>query len=453
MSQQTDQDSALSLWRRTAPIAPAYDRLSGKKSAEIVVIGGGFTGLSAALHCAEKGHDVALLEARDIGYGASGRNGGQVNPALPIATPDALSRAIPAPYAKRLADLSLRSADLLFDLIRRYNIDCDARQHGWIRCHHNERARKHAALSASQWRKRGAKMEMLDSIQTAKATGSAHYHSALLTKTGGLIHPLKLVQGLANAADMRGVSIYENSAIISISRAHAGWHIATNTGAIRADKVIFATNAYSAFFDEDNTKYTNQLRKTIMPLCPIQIATDPLPAALAQSILPQGQSLSDSRRLIIYARREPDNRIIYGSIGQRNRDGTLTGFDWLKKDAVRIFPQLEGVDWPYQWGGQIALTDNRLPQLLKLSEGVIAGLGYNGRGVAFSHLMGQILADYCTGTKDQDLPLPVNPPTPYRGRLIQNFGLRFYMSFAKWLDWAEDYVSHYQRQGRERYHG
>ena len=434
-----DDDICHSLWRATAPKRTACAPISGSHHSQFVIIGGGFTGLSTALHLAEAGYDATLIEAKEIGWGASGRNGGQVNPALPVATPAALFAAYAPHHAKKLAQLSLTSADFLFDLISKYQISCDARQLGWIRTHHTSRAKKAAEISAAKWSEFGADMTLLTKAHTSDLTGTNRYHSALLSPKGGLVHPLKLAYGLAELAQAKQVTIYENSPVKAVKKTKDGWRVSCANGSIDTAQIIFATNAYTHLLKGPSDSFTHQLSRTILPLSPIQIASAPLDEALATSILPQGHSISDSRRMIMYARREPDNRIIYGSIGLRNKRGLLSGFDWLKRDAKRTFPQLADVAWPYHWGGQIALTDNRLPHLLQLADGVIAGLGYNGRGVAMAHVMGKILADAATGLPSDELPLPLGAPSSYKGRFIQKTGLTPYLHFARALDHLESY--------------
>lgn len=412
-------------------------RLTGQADYEVAVIGAGFTGLSAAVHLAERGYSVCVIDAHDIGWGASGRAGGQVNPMLPVATPDELFACLPQPFAERLANLSLGSADFLFSLIRRHQIRCDARQTGWLRAHHSEKARQQAELSAQKWAIYGAEMRITEAEETAMLTGTTTYRSATLTPSGGLVHPLKLAIGMAQTAQRLGAEIFGFSPVEQLQPAGAGWHVHTPEGCVTCRAVIFATNGYSGLFDGDKCTLQPRLKASLLPAGPIQIATDPLDDELANSLLPKGHSISDTRRMIMYARREPDNRFIFGGIGQRRLDGRISGYDWLMRDARRIFPQLHHIDWPYRWSGQIALTETHLPQLNKLAPGVIAGLGYNGRGVAMAHVMGKILADYVSGTDQHDLPLPVLPPRRMPLRMIKQLGMGPFISVARALDWLD----------------
>ncbi|MGC6516644.1 MAG: NAD(P)/FAD-dependent oxidoreductase [Candidatus Puniceispirillaceae bacterium] len=434
MAYHDNQDITYSLWQKTAPKAHSYDRLSSAEEVDVVIIGGGFTGLSAALHLAEAKHEVALIEAKEIGWGASGRAGGQVNPALPVKTPSELFAHYPPHFAERLAKLSIGSADFLFDLITRYHIDCDARQTGWIRALHSENALKNATLSASTWQEYGADMQLLSRDETSELTGTDAYKSAVLMPSGGLVHPLKLARGLAKIAHSKGAKLYENSPLKSLSRQSEGWCIQTEEGSISCRMVLFATNAYSGAFGNAPHIFEKQIHDCIVRASPIQIATDPLPSDIADKILPKGHSISDSRRMIMYARREPDNRIVYGSIGQRSSSGVLSGYEWLEKDARRVFTALEDVQWPYRWGGQIAITDTHLPQLIQLADGVIAGFGYNGRGVAMAHVMGSVLADYARGIPKEDLPLPLRSAKNFAFGSLKQRGLNSYITMAKWLD-------------------
>jgi glycine/D-amino acid oxidase-like deaminating enzyme len=180
-----------------------------------------------------------------------------------------------------------------------------------------------------------------------------------------------------------------------------------------------------------------KLSRTILPLTPIQMATDPLPDDVIDSILPQEHTISDSRRVIMYARKEPDNRMVYGGFGKLERSGQIGGFDWLQNDAERVFPQLKRANWTYKWGGRVALTDDHLPHLHEPKPGILVGLGYNGRGVAMSNVMGRVMAERILGAQADALPFPTSPlkAIPFRPVKMQGLGKAIW--FMRFLDYLE----------------
>ncbi|WP_232823108.1 NAD(P)/FAD-dependent oxidoreductase [Oceanibium sediminis] len=405
------------LWRDTAPAGEDHPPLSGDHRADVTVIGAGFTGLRAALMLAEAGTRVIVLDAGDVGYGASGRTGGQVNPMLPFNTPNRLRALLGPVYFERLAQTSLGSADELFALIERYRIDCQPRQNGWLRVLHSPRALKEARAGMAAWNAFGAGMEEVDGATLAKLSGTTAYRAGVLTPRGGAVQPLALARGLAEAAKSRGAAIHGQSAVTTLERRDGAWHVRTARGAVTSDWVIVATNGYTGGL-------IPTLPRSILPVTPAQIATDPLPDEVISSILPGGHTISDSRRIIMYARREPDGRMIFGGLGQRGRDGRVGGFDWLARDAARVFPQLAQVRWRYRWSGVIALTDDHLPHLHEPEPGLLAGLGYNGRGVAMANVMGRVMAERVLGAAPETLPFPLSPirAMPLRGARIAGMG-------------------------------
>jgi len=221
---------------------------------------------------------------------------------------------------------------------------------------------------------------------------------------------MSLVRGLARVARAAGVKIYGRSKVERLEQTEGGWVAHTAQGQSRSSWVILATNGYS---DE----LMPGLSETILPVTPIQIGTEPLSDDQIGELLPGGQTISDTRRVIMYARREPDNRMVFGGLGKALGNGEIGGHDWLIQDATRIFPQLKGVSWTTRWGGQVAVTDDHLPHIHEPHKGLIAGLGYNGRGVAMSHVMGRTLAERVLGADQDSLAFPTTKlrKMPFRG--------------------------------------
>jgi len=419
-----------SLWAATAVDHVEHPALVEQLEADVTIIGAGFTGLRAALALADRDLNVVVLDASDVGFGASGRNGGQVNPMLPFNTPDQLSKILGQTYFERLTETSLGSADELFTLIQQYQIDCSARQNGWLRVCHSAKALKNAKAGIDEWNKHGANIDIIDRGQLEKRSGTRAYHAGIVTPKGGAVQPLSLAIGLARAAEQRGCQIYGKSAVNSIDSLDKKWVVNTEHGSVKSEWVIVATNGYTG-------DLIPTLSSSIIPVTPIQIATDPLPDDIIGSVLPEGHTISDSRRVIMYARREPDNRMVYGSHGKVLASGEIKGSEWLVKDAVRVFPQLEGVKWRYKWGGRIAITDDHLPHLHEPRPGILAGLGYNGRGVAMSNVMGRVMAERVLGANADVLAFPTTPILPVPLRPLKMASMSTAIWFMRLMDYLE----------------
>lgn len=400
------QSAAGSLWSTTcAPMEP-LPQLRTDERADVVVIGAGYTGLSAALHLAAAGRDVLVLDARGIGDGGSGLNGGQVIAGLKH-DPDHLAARYGEHIASQLVDRSAEAPDLVFELIRRYSIECDARRTGWMQLAVSESHLAPLARRAADWRRRGADVAVLSDRDAARLTGSRRYLGGWLDRRGGAVQPLAYLRGLAGAAIACGARLFARSAARKLSRSGAGWRVRTAAGSATATVVIVATNAYTdGAFDA--------LRRTVVAVPSVQVATTPLPAALSANILPGGQPVSDTQRLLCYFRLDAAGRFVLGTRGSYG-DVPYPSRTVAHERALReIYPEL--ARWPleYRWGGFVALTRDGLPHLHEPAAGLLAGLGYNGRGVAMATTMGRLLARRALGESAESLDFPLTPVRPIR---------------------------------------
>ena len=409
MIQNENPVIADSLWTATANPAPDCPPLTGEAEADVVVIGGGFSGLSAALHLAEAGQRVVLLEAEQPGWGASGRNGGQVNPGLKDG-PDAIEAHFGADAGGRMIRTSGAAGQLVFDLIRRHGIACDAQEVGWIRAAHNAKGRAELHDLANQWQRHGAAVEPLDAAEVRTLIGTEAYCGGLIDRRGGNLHPLNYALGLAHAAIAAGASLHGQSRALSLQTRPDGRHVLrTAQGSVTAGKVLLCTNGYT-----DGLK--PPLGRTVIPVRSIQVATVPL-GPEADAILPGRQAPSDTRRLLLYFRRDAAGRFIMGGRGAYSDAGTERQLQALRDVSEQMFPVLKGVEWQHAWGGFVAVTADHYPHLNLLGNGIIAGLGYNGRGVAMATAMGKVMCDWVMGTPASALDFPVTPvrPVPFHG--------------------------------------
>ena len=398
---------ANSLWTATANASTDFPALSGETRADVAVVGAGYTGLSAALHLAESGATVAVLEAQHPGWGASGRNGGQVNVGLKDA-PSVIKARFGDHWGSRMIRMAGEAGDLVFDLIDRHGIDCAARRPGWLRAAHSSKTLRQLHVLAADWADHGGGMDTLDRDEMQRLTGTDAYLGGVIDRRGGSLHPLNYALGLAAAARAQGVRIFGDSPTRQIARDGAGFVLRTPGGSLRTSKVLLCTNAYSG-------DVMKPLSRSILPVRSVQVATAPLSDDLRRSILPKGHALSDARRLLLYFRQDPEGRFIMGGRGTYNDRSTARQISWLRRVSTRLFPQLQGVDWEYAWGGYVALTPDHYPHLHEIEPGMIAGLGYNGRGVAIATAMGRVMAQWAAGTQPDALAFPTSllRPLPF----------------------------------------
>jgi glycine/D-amino acid oxidase-like deaminating enzyme len=388
-----------SLYADTARPAPATPPLEGDRRASVAVVGGGFTGLSAALHMAARGVDVVVLEANEPGWGASGRNGGQVNPGLKH-DPDQVEADFGPDLGGRMVALSGNAPNVVFDLIQRHQISCSALQSGTLRSAISVRGGGEVRASAEQWIRRGGPVSVLERNEIGAVTGTDRYKAAMLDRRGGQVNPLGYARGLAQAAMQQGAAVHGGTRVLKAGKTGAGWRLDTARGVVTAEKLILATNGYT-----DNL--WPGLRRSIVPVFSAIAATEPLPDALVRSIMPSRSSLYEIGNITVYYRIGTDNRLLMGG---RSVQGDVTAperLHYLTNYAVRLWPALRGVRWTHGWSGQLAYTPDHYPHIHEPDENVLVCLGYNGRGVAMSSAMGPELARRVMGGKAAAIDMPI----------------------------------------------
>ena len=388
-----------SLYAETArPPAPA-PRLDGDKRVSVAVVGGGFTGLSAALHLAEAGADVAVLEAHEPGWGASGRNGGQVNPGLKH-DPDQIEADFGADLGGRMVAMSADAPNLVFDLIRRHQIECEALQSGTLRAAFHRRGAEAVRASAGQYARRGMPVVLLEREAIARAAGTGRYLCAMLDRRGGRVNPLGYARGLAQAAQQAGAAVHGQTPVTRMRREDGSWHLSTPGGTVRAEQVVLATNGYT-------DGLWPGLRRSIVPLFSAIAATEPLPAAVAASILPSQSVLYEAEIVTVYYRLDPAGRLLMGGRSALREIASPAELPYLTRYARSLWPALAGVRWTHGWSGQLAITPDHYPHLHEPAPGVLACLGYNGRGVAMATAMGPQVARRILRGSAAALDMPV----------------------------------------------
>jgi glycine/D-amino acid oxidase-like deaminating enzyme len=279
-----------------------------------------------------------------------------------------------------------------------------------------------------QWQKRGGPLRLLSRDETAQMIGTDVYCGGAIDPRGGNVHPLNYAIGLADAALAAGARVHGRSRALSL-RQEAGKHvIETKHGRLRTDKVLLCTNGYT-------DGLVPPLAQTVVPVRSTQVATAPLSDNVRASILPGRQAPSDTRRLLLYFRMDASGRFIMGGRGSYGDQSTLRAQERLRKATRAMFPQLADVEWQHAWGGFIAATADHYPHLHQMGDGIVAGLGYNGRGVAMATAMGKVLADWASGTKAADLDFPMTPPKPIPFHSLRKLGVQATIAKYRALDW------------------
>jgi glycine/D-amino acid oxidase-like deaminating enzyme len=392
------------LWEETAVAAPAVGPLVGAASADVLVVGAGYLGLSAALHIAEAGGDVIVLEAQAPGYGASGRNGGQLIPGLKY-DPDEIEASLGRERGERLWRFAGGTADFVFALIERLGLRAEARRTAWIQGVHSAKAAGLARSRAEQWRRRGADVAYVEADEAERLTGARAYVGAFVDRRAGRLQPLSYARELARAAMAAGARVHCASRVVSLDRRGGSWRATTARRAqVVANRILLCANAYSdGLFPE--------LPRSIVAATSLQIATEPLPEALRRAILPGGEVLSDTRKVIRYWRLDATGRLLMGGRGPYREPGPESDWAHLKHEVPRLYPALRGIAFTHRWGGRVAIHPDHWPRLHRLRPGILAAIGCQGRGIGWQTAMGAELARLATDDAYEPV-LPVSPVDP-----------------------------------------
>ena len=381
-----------SYYAATAHPAPARPALAGEATADICVVGAGFTGLSAALHLAQRGYGVRVLEANKVGWGASGRNGGQALVGVAAGVPQTC-RLLGEAWARSIWELSLAAVDRQQALIQRHAIDCDYRP-GYLHAAWKPRHLPAIEEELAQLQAWGYDDSRLVSAEEARAmVVGPGYAGGLYDRRSGHLHPLNYALGLAAAAEAAGARIHDDTSALAIERAN-GLTVRTDAGQVRCRHVVLAGNAYLSHVGAE-------IANRVLPVGTYILATEPLDEALADALIPGRICVSDSKRILDYYRLSPDRRLIFGGRADRASERPEDLAASLGRRMQALFPSLGEIRIAHLWHGIVAITRNRLPHIGRLDGDIYFAQGYCGHGVALTTLVGELIAEAVAGTAER----------------------------------------------------
>lgn len=419
-----------SLWRETATAAPEPRVLSASVTADVAIVGGGYTGLSAALRAVERGLRPIVVEAGEIGYGASGRNGGVVSTKYRASLSD-IAKAHGLETARRMGRLSHEAMDCVERHVAELRIEGAAfAMTGNLRCAHNPRAlaRLVAEVETSRRTFGDDSLRVLDADETEAETGSRAFVGGVLSTHAGVIHPLNYALGLAAAVRAGGGEIYERSPVVAIRRLADGSELRTEHGRVKATRLVLATNGYS-----DLTAATRPLRGAVIPFRSAMVATEPLPQEIFAQLMRSGRSYSETRRMMRWFRRVGD-RLLFGGRGAFGKADSERAFGALEAAMKRIFPQVADSTVSHRWSGLVAMTLDSLPQIGLLDPRTAFSVGYNGAGVAMASLLGRRALDIVLGDRPDLALMHRDRPEPIPFYFLREPAVRTVAGWYQFLD-------------------
>ena len=408
-------DVSRSAWPLGAPLLE-LPPLEGEQTADVAVVGAGLAGSSVALHLAELGVRVALIEAHVPGWGASGRNAGHV---VPYRDLDRAFAALPD-RGEAFLELLREGGDIVYTLAEKHGIDCDAVQGGYLQAAHREPLVPAAERKADKWRKRGFAVRFVDRDEIAKLTGSEHFHGGTFAEHGGRVNPFRFTRGLVMAATRAGASVFAHSPVESVRSEGLRWRVATAGGSVLADRVVVCTNGYT-------TQLVPELARAWCPLVAFGLALKPLPDPIRASVIPSGASMSQFPTGFHPTVVDEHGRIISSLLPSPIRpQSSGPPLRWLQRWLHRVFPQTKGaaLEVDAHWTGSMAWSPDELPRIFEVSPGLHALTCFSGEGNVIAPLLGRHLAEALARDRLEDLALPAQPPSVPHWRGRYDFTLR-----------------------------
>jgi len=387
------------LWRETTPEGFEAPPLDADAPADLVIVGGGYTGCSAALHAAQRGLDVRLVEAVHVAHGGSGRNVGLVNAGLWMP-PDDIEAELGEATGRELNEALAGAPELVFSLIEQHGIECNAVRNGTLHVAHSKGGFDELHSRHEQQVRRGARVELLDADQARRRTGTSAIHGALFDPRAGTIEPVAYCSGLARAAVEQGAHLHERTPARSIRHDGTAWQVRTPGGSIRARALILATNAYHDVGE-------GPFSPAFTPVHFFQFATRPLAPAQLERILPGREGCWDTGTVMSAFRRDADGRLLVGSIGALDHPGAGIHRCWARRKLSALYPELADEPLEHNWHGRIAMTRDHLPKIVRLAADGLAIFGYSGRGIGPGTLFGRAAVEAIATGSEAGLPLPV----------------------------------------------
>lgn len=396
--------------------------LDGSRRADVCIIGGGYTGLSSALHLAQRGYDVVLLEARKPGWGASGRNGGQVCTGQRKDQIE-LTKMVGADAARHFWDLAEAAKDTVRQLIAEHGIDCDLKPgiaHPSHKFEYQRKSREYVDFLQREYDYQ--QIEYLEQDSMAELVGSDSYYGGSLDMGAAHLHPLNYALGIADAALAAGAKIYQDTPVRGYQEGQLN-RVQTDQGVVEAEHIVLACNGYLG-------KLEKRVAGKIMPINNFVIATEPLSEAQLKQINPRDVAIADSRFVVNYYRLSADKRLLFGGGENYSQNFPADIASFVRKPMLQVYPQLADTRIAYAWGGTLAVTLNRMPHFGRVGNSIYHAQGYSGQGVAMASLAGRLIAEALSGEAENfDLFGKIPTPSFPGGDLLRWPGLVLGMSY------------------------